>query len=155
MVSKITCLDHFSINNNENLTKFNSLNLTGIRVENNTNNWERLSTSEELSLERSENITYLDTFQSQNRSSTIPVPNNTSSDNLENMDIQDEIIDQKDDINSSSGLPNDDDMNKDEGTDYKSSNTKNEYDNFLQGLHDRVFDQVTEQLRRSGIDFPP
>ena len=155
MVSKITCLDHFSINNNENLTKFNSLNLTGIRVENNTNNWERLSTSEELSLERSENITYLDTFQSQNRSSTIPVPNNTSSDNLENMDIQDEIIDQKDDINSSSGLPNDDDMNKDEGTDYKSSNTKNEYDDFLQGLHDRVFDQVTEQLRRSGMDFPP
>ena len=56
-------------NNNENLTKFNSLNLTGIRVENNTNNRERISTSEEPSLEQSENITHLDTFQSQNRGS--------------------------------------------------------------------------------------
>ena len=145
-----TCLGYSSINNNENLTKFNSLNLTGIRVENNTNNWERLSTSEEPSLALSENITYLDTFQSQNRGSTIPVPNNPLSDNLENMDM-----DQEDDINSSSGPPNDDDMDKDEDTDYKNSITKNEYDDFLQGLHDRVFDQVTEQLRRSGIDFPP
>ena len=62
-------------------------------------------------------------------------------------------MDQEDDINSSR-LPNDDDMDN-EDTDYKSSITKNEYDDFLQGLHDRAFDQVTEQLRRSGIDFPP
>lgn len=46
-------------------------------------------------------------------------------------------------------------MDTDEDTDYKSSNTKNEYDVFLQELHDRVFDRVTERLRRSGIDFPP
>ena len=69
MVYNITCLDHFSINNNENLAKFNSLNLTGIRVENNNNNRERISTSEEPPLEQSENITHLDTFQSQNRGS--------------------------------------------------------------------------------------
>jgi hypothetical protein len=94
----------------------------------------------------------LDTFQSQNRGSTIPVP---LSDNLENRDIQDEIMDQEDDINSSSGPPNDDDMNKDEDTDYKNSRIKNEYDDFLQELHYRVLDQVTEQLRKSGIDFPP
>lgn len=155
MVSKITCLDHFSTNNNENLTKFNSLNLTGIRVENNTNNWERTSISEDLSLEGSENITYSDTFQTQNRGSTTPVANNALSDNLENMDIQYKIMDQEEDDINSSSLPDDDDMDKDEDTDYKSSITKNEYDDFLQGLHDRVFDQVTEQLRRSGIDFPP
>lgn len=70
------------------------------------------------------------------------------------MDIQDEIIDQEDDINSSR-LTNDDDLDKDEDTDYKSSITKNEYDDFLLGLHDRVVDQVTEQLRRSGIYFHP
>jgi hypothetical protein len=50
----------------------------------------------------------LDTLQLQNRGSTIPVPNNTLSDNLENMDIQDEIMDQEDDINGSR-LSNDDD----------------------------------------------
>jgi hypothetical protein len=58
------------------------------------------------------------------------------------------------DVTGNNRLPNDDDMDN-EDTDYKSSITKNEYDDFLQGLHDRVFDQVTEQLRRSGIDFPP
>jgi hypothetical protein len=153
MVSKITCLDHSSINNNENLTKFNSLNLTGIGFGNNTNNLEP-STQGNPSLELSENITYLDTLQLQNRGSTIPGPNNTLSDNLENMDIQDKIMDQEDNINSSR-LPNNDHTDKDEDTDYKSSNTKNEYDIFLQELHDRVIDQVTERLRRSGIDFPP
>ena len=54
---------------------------------------------------------------------TIPLPNNTLSDNLENMDIQGEIIDQEDNINSSP-LPNDLDMDKDEDTDYRSSITK-------------------------------
>jgi len=159
MVSKITCLHHSSINNNnENLTKFNSLNLTGIRIEDNTNNLEQLSTSGEPSLELSENITYLDTFQSQNRGSTIPIPNNTVSDNLENMDIQDEVLVQEEDIDSND-LQNDDDMDNDEDGDYKSSNIKNEDEgkggDFLQELHDRVLDQVTEQLRESGIDFLP
>jgi hypothetical protein len=135
------------------LTKFNSLNLTGIGFGNNTNNLEP-STQGNPSLQLSENITYLDSLQLQNSGSTIPVPNNTLSDNLENMDIQDEIMDQEDDINSSR-LPNNDEMDTDEDTDYKSSNTKNEYDVFLQELHDRVFDQVTERLKRSGIDFPP
>ena len=84
----------------------------------------------------------------------LPVPNNPLSDNLENMDIQEGIMDQEDDINSS-GLPNDDDMDKDEDTDNKNSRIKNEYDDFLQELHDRVLDQVTDQLTKSGIDFPP
>jgi hypothetical protein len=100
----------------------------------------------------------LDTFQSQNRGSTIPIPNNTVSDNLENMDIQDEILVQEDDIDSND-LQNDDDMDNDEDGDYKSSNIENEDDgkegDFLQELHDRVLDQVTERLRESGIDFPP
>lgn len=110
------------------------------------------------SFELSENITYLDTFQSQNHGLTIPIPNNTVSDNLENMAIQDEILDQEDDIESND-LQNDNGMDKDEDGDYKSSNIKNEDDgnegDFLQELHDRVLDQVTEQLRESGIDFPP
>jgi hypothetical protein len=139
-------------------SKFNSLNLTGIRIEDNTNNLEQLSTSGEPSLELSENITYLDTFQSQNRGSTIPIPNNTVSDNLENMDIQDEVLVQEEDIDSND-LQNDDDMDNDEDGDYKSSNIKNEDEgkggDFLQELHDRVLDQVTEQLRESGIDFLP
>jgi hypothetical protein len=55
-VSKITCLDRSSVNNNnENLTKFNSLNLTGIGFGNNTNNLEP-STQGNPSLQLSENI---------------------------------------------------------------------------------------------------
>lgn len=37
MVSKITCIDHSGISS-ENLTKFNSLNVTGIRIEDNAIN---------------------------------------------------------------------------------------------------------------------
>ena len=157
MVSKITCLHHSSINNNnENLTKFNSLNLTGIRIEDNTNNLE-LSTSGEPSLELSENITYLDTFQLQNRGSTIPILNNTASNNLKNMDTQDITV--QGNVNSNV-IQNEDDTDKDEDGNYKSSNSENDDDDvkegdFLQELHDRVLDQVTEQLRESGIDFPP
>jgi hypothetical protein len=49
MVSKITCIDH-SGNDDENLTKFNSLNITGIRIEDNAINSE-LSTLENPSLQ--------------------------------------------------------------------------------------------------------
>ena len=152
MVSKITCLHHSSINNNnENLTKFNSLNLTGIRIEDNTNNLEQLSTSGEPSLELSENITYLDTFQLQNSGSTIPIPNNPASNSLQHMDIQDNV---PGDVGSSD-IQNEDDIDEVEDSNYKSSSSKNEDDDFLQELHDRVLDQVTERLRESGIDFPP
>lgn len=67
------------------------------------------------------------------------------------MDIQDEILVQEDDIDSND-LQNDDDMDNDEDGDYKSSNIKNEDEgkggDFLQELHDRVLDQVTERLTR-------
>ncbi|MGH9950612.1 MAG: hypothetical protein ACRD5J_03225 [Nitrososphaeraceae archaeon] len=154
MVSKITCLDDSSTNN-ENLTKFNSLNLTGITIEVKDTNNSELSTSGEPSLELSENITYLDTFQLQNSGSTIPIPNNTASNSFQHMDIQDNV---PGDVGSSD-IQNEDDIDEVEYSNYKSSSSKNEDDekesDFLQELHDRVLDQVTERLRESGIDFPP
>jgi hypothetical protein len=149
MVSKITCR---SINYNENLTKFNSLNLTGIRIEDNTNNLE-LSIPGEPSLELSENRTY--TLQLQNRSSIIPILNNNASNNVKNMDTQ---YNTQGDVGSND-IQNEDDMDKDEDVNSESSNSINEdgvkEGDFLQETHDRVIDQVTEQLRESGIDFRP
>jgi hypothetical protein len=124
MVSKITCIDHSGIDN-ENLTKFNSLNITGIRIEGNAINSE-LSTLENPSLQPIEK-NYSDSLQLQDLDSINPNPNNTVS-------------------------------YKDEDVDYSISNSKNGEDenerDFLERLHDRVLDQVIEQLRESGIDFP-
>lgn len=72
MVSKITCIDPSTINN-ENLTKFNSLNVTGIRIADNDINSE-LQVPPLLG--PSTNMTYSDLVQLQDLDS-----NNTNSDN--------------------------------------------------------------------------
>ena len=76
MVSKITCIDHSGINN-ENLTKFNSLNVTGIRIEDNAINSE-LSTLENPSLQLTAK-NYSASLQLQDLASINPNPNNTVS----------------------------------------------------------------------------
>jgi hypothetical protein len=149
MVSKITCIDHSGIDN-ENLTKFNSLNITGIRIEDNAINSE-LSTLENPSLQLTEK-NYSDSLQLQDN------PNNTVSyKNLQSIDIQEDILDKEGDVGSNDS-ENKDDANTDEDDDYSIRNSKNGEDenekNFLEKLHDRVLDQVIERLRESGIDFP-
>jgi hypothetical protein len=155
MVSKITCIDHSGIDN-ENLTKFNSLNITGIRIEGNAINSE-LSTLENPSLQLTEK-NYSDSLLLQDLGSINPSPNNTVSyENLQSIDIQEDFLDKKGDVGSNDSK-NKDDVNKDEDVDYSISNSKNGEDenerDFLERLHDRVLDQVIEQLRESGIDFP-
>jgi hypothetical protein len=83
MVSKITCIDHSGIDN-ENLTKFNSLNITGIRIEGNAINSE-LSTLENPSLQPIEK-NYSDSLQLQDLDSINPNPNNTVSYKDEDVD---------------------------------------------------------------------
>jgi hypothetical protein len=121
MVAKITCNDQLSINN-ENLTKFNSLNVTGIRtVDNAVNSELQVPSLPEPSI----NMTYSDLVQLQDRDS-----NNTNSDKAvsnpnQSQDTNTQIDEQ------------------DEGDDTK---------DFIEELHERVLDQVREQLRKSGID---
>ncbi|MGB7881614.1 MAG: hypothetical protein WBL44_02740 [Nitrososphaeraceae archaeon] len=155
MVSKITCIDHSGIDN-ENLTKFNSLNITGIRIEGNAINSE-LSTLENPSLQPIEK-NYSDSLQLQDLGSINPNPNNTVSyKNLQSIAIQEDILDKEGDFGSNDS-ENKDDVNKDEDVDYSIRTSKNEEDenekDFLEKLHDRVLDQVIERLRESGIDFP-
>lgn len=156
MVSKITCIDHSGIDN-ENLTKFNSLNITGIRIEGNAINSE-LSTLENPSLQLTAKINYSDSLQLQDLGSINPNPNNTVSyKNLQSIAIQEDILDKEGDFGSNDS-ENKDDVNKDEDVDYSIRTSKNEEDenekDFLEKLHDRVLDQVIERLRESGIDFP-
>jgi hypothetical protein len=156
MVSKITCLDHSGIRN-ENLTKFNSLNVTGIRIEDNVINSE-LSTLENPPLQLTTKIDYSDSLQLQDLGSINPNPNNTVSYNdLQSIDIQEDILDKEGNVGSNYS-ENKDDANKDKDGDYSIRNSKNGEDenekDFLEKLHDRVLDQVIERLRGSGIDFP-
>ncbi len=55
---------------------------------------------------------------------------------------------------------NNDGIDKNDGVDYGSSNNKNEDDEneidlSIEELNDRILELVTDQLRESGIDFPP
>jgi hypothetical protein len=138
MVSKITCIDHLSINN-ENLTKFNSLNVTGIRVADNAINSElEVPPPSELST----NLTYSDLVQSQDPDSTDANPDK------QDKDGEDEVSTERD---------NEDDDLDDEDAGYSRSSREKDVEidkDFIEELHDRVLDQVTEQLRESGIDFP-
>lgn len=153
MVSKITCIDRSGISN-ENLTKFNSLNVTGIRIEDNAINSE-LSTLENPFLQLTAK-NYSASLQLQDLVSINPNPNNTVSYKIQSINIQEDILDKEGDVGSDDS-ENKDDVNKDEDVDYSISNSKNEEDenerDFLERLHDRVFDQVIERLRESGIDF--
>jgi hypothetical protein len=76
IVSKITCIDRSGISN-ENLTKFNSLNITGIRIEDNAINSE-LSTLENPFLQLTAK-NYSASLQLQDLVSINPNPNNTVS----------------------------------------------------------------------------
>lgn len=153
IVSKITCIDRSGISN-ENLTKFNSLNVTGIRIEDNAINSE-LSTLENPFLQLTAK-NYSASLQLQDLVSINPNPNNTVSYKIQSINIQEDILDKEGDVGSDDS-ENKDDVNKDEDVDYSISNSKNEEDenerDFLERLHDRVFDQVIERLRESGIDF--
>ena len=144
MVSKITCSDHFSINN-ENLTKFNSLNVTGVQ-----------------SLQLPTNTTYSDLVQLQDLDST-----NNDSDNmvsnpnqLQTTNTQNDKQDEEGDDKVSNEREGNEDGSDNNDVDYSSSSRnideEEEVDDkdFIEELHDRVLDQVREQLRESGIDLP-
>ncbi len=149
MVSKITCTDNFSIKN-ENRTKFNSLNVTGMGIAYNATNSELLPLETQPSSQLSANTTYNpDVMQLQG-------PGNDILNYLQNTAIQDEI--QLEDDNESNDSRNEDDDMDNHDADYSSSsrdnNEEGEEEDFIEELHDRVLDQVTEQLKESGIDFP-
>jgi hypothetical protein len=76
IVSKITCIDRSGISS-KNLTKFNSLNVTGIRIEDNAINSE-LSTLENPFLQLTAK-NYSASLQLQDLVSINPNPNNTVS----------------------------------------------------------------------------
>lgn len=152
MVSKITCIDHSGISN-ENLTKFNSLNVTGMRTEDNAINSE-LSTFENSPSQLTENMTFSDSLQLQDLGSIIPNLDNNESNRLQNTDIQDDKQDEEGDADSND-RENKDDYTDNEDSDFRSNRDEDgeEESSFIEELHDRVLDQVTERLRESGIDF--
>lgn len=152
MVSKITCIDHSGISN-ENLTKFNSLNVTGMRTEYNAINSE-LSTFENSPSQLTENMTFSDSLQLQDLGSIIPNLDNNESNRLQNTDIQDDKQDEEGDADSND-RENNDDYTDNEDSDFRSNRDEDgeEESSFIEELHDRVLDQVTERLRESGIDF--
>jgi hypothetical protein len=164
MVSKITCIDHFSINN-ENLTKFNSLNVTGMGIIDNAIDSEPEIQARELPT----NATYSALVQLQDPDSTntnldneISNPNHLQNTKSQN-DKQDDDDDDDDDdkvSNEKEDKKNDSDSN---GADYSSSSRNEDeegedFKDFIEQLHDRVSGQVKEQLREqlreSGIDLP-
>ncbi|MGH9978719.1 MAG: hypothetical protein ACRD8Z_23240, partial [Nitrososphaeraceae archaeon] len=158
MVSKITCMDNSDIKK-ENLTKFNSLNVTGIGIVYNATN------SELLSLEAQEsqpptNTTYNpDIRRLQDLGTSNPKPDNDILNYLQSTGILDEIQFEEDG-NESNDFRNEDNDIDDQDADYSSSSNSGNDDgerdekDFIEELHDRVLDQVAEQLRESGIDFP-
>jgi hypothetical protein len=137
MVSKITCIDHASINN-ENLSKFNSLNVTGIRIADNVINSELEVHSPS---EPSTNLTYPDLVQSQDPDLTDANPDKQDKEGENEVSTEEDT--EGDDLD-------------DEDARYSSSISKEEEidKDFIVELHDRVLDQVREQLRESGIDLP-
>lgn len=159
MVSKITCIDHFSIND-ENLSKFNSLNVTGIRMTDNATH----ASSEVQSLEIPTNTTYSDLVQLQDPDSmNINLYDEISNPNrLQNTKVQNDR--QDDDYEVSNEKADKKDDSDSDGADYSSSsnsrnddNEEEDFKDFVEQLHDRVSDQVRqqlrEQLRESGIDL--
>jgi hypothetical protein len=148
MVSKITCIDQSGIND-DNLTKFNSLNVTGMKITGDaiSSDLSFSSTNSTASSSLPTNTTYADSFPVQDRGSIITSPDNALSNHSQNADTQDD-----------EQIEENDNSKKGDGVDYSSSrdeDDENEGDFSIEELHDRVLDQVTEQLRESGIDFPP
>jgi hypothetical protein len=155
MVSKITCIDHFSLSN-ENLTKFNSLNVTGVGFTSNATDLAPEISSTELS----PNTTHSDLAQLQDPDSDIPNLDNTIAKYLQNTIILNDSQDEEDNLT----ISNESDDKKDsdrKGSDYTSSSSGNEdeekeddqdfIEKLYDRLYDRVLDQVREQLRESGI----
>lgn len=154
MTSKITCIDQSGNNSsNHNLTKFNSLNVTGIKrpsdalpaiatTTNSVNSDPLLSTTNSTSSSAfPTNITYAATIGTvqDGEDSIYGGPDNTALTPAQNADMEDE---------EQIELPDDHDNNN--WKEYE-----NEVDFSIEELYDRVYDQVTEQLREAGIEFPP
>lgn len=146
MVSKITCIDHSGTNDN-NLTKFNSLNVTGMEIA-------RDVVSSDLSIS-SMNSTASSSFQT--NATQNPVPEQEYGSDLGNTHLnRSQNAATLDDEQMEDG--NNDSSYKDEDIDYSSSRDEdgeNESEFMIEELHNRVLDQITEKLRESGIDFPP
>lgn len=146
MVSKITCIDHSGFSN-ENLTKFNSLNVTGIRVTDNATRANQVVQSPGLP----SNTTYSDLVQLQDPDSTNANLDNAVSNKKEDgTGVIDEVENEKEEDSDSDGS---DDINRneeDEDEDYAKE--------FIEELHERISKQVREQLEEqlgeSSIDLP-
>jgi hypothetical protein len=97
-------------------------------------------------------------MQLQDLGSSIPNSDNSILNYLQNTGIQDEIqVEEGNNENNDS--KNEDNDIDDQDVDYSSSSSRDDDEkvdekDFVEELHDRVLDQVTEQLRKSGIDFP-
>jgi hypothetical protein len=159
MTSKITCLDESNINNtsNANLTKFNSLNVSGITkvsnflISNTTaysgNNQSIANPSDSSS--SSKNVTYAQSMPLPGNPSSTSSSGITPSQNLQTGDKQ--IRD-----NSTYGL-NDGKINTNNDTVGEQRRQqglqKGHQDNISVGeLKDRIFDRVEKQLKDEGIE---
>lgn len=146
MVSKITCIEP-SVINNENLTKFNSLNVTGIRVIDAATHANQEVQSPGLPT----NTTYSELVQLKDPDST-----NANLDNAVTNPEEDEagVIDEVEDEKEDSDRDGSDDRNRNEEDEGDEDYVKE----FIEELHERVSDQVREQLREqlgeSSIDLP-
>lgn len=142
MVSKIVCFG-----SNENLTKFNSLNVTGMELARDVVGSDlSIPSTNSTTHSSSQTNTTQDSIREQEYGSD---PGNIHLNRSQDATtLDDEQMEVEEDDNS---VKNDD-------IDYRSSRDEDEENerNFrIEEWHERVLDQVTERLRESGIDFPP
>lgn len=153
MTSKITCLNESSVNNNmtnANLTKFNSLNVTGVTNANN-NTFQTGTKSNGLILaplnssSSSTNITYAGSTTIQDDPSSTSSSGITPSHNLETEagQIQD---DPSNSINEGKNNTNGD-------TVAQQQQQERQDDINIGELKDRIFDRVEEQLKDEGVEL--
>jgi hypothetical protein len=141
MVSKIACFG-----SNENLTKFNSLNVTGMELARDVVDSDlTMPSTNSTAHSSSQTNTTQDSIPEQEYGSDLGDSHLNRSQDAATLD--DEQMEEEDD----NSVKNDD-------IDYRSSRDEDEENerNFrIEEWHERVLDQVTEQLRESGINFPP
>lgn len=148
MTSKITCIDQ-SGNNNSNLTKFNSLNITGIKRAGDT--LSSIAITDSVNSDLSLSLT------NSTSSSAFPINTTYEATIVTIQEAEDSTYSSQDVL-----APQNVDMEDDEQIelhDDEDNHTWKEYENgidfSIEELYDRVYDQITEQLREAGIDFPP